>query len=160
MKKILVLLTMALLASSAVSQTGRVEPANSRDPIPGIGQMWAKYWDAKQLDKVIDLYAPDAEFLSSAGRISGKPAIEAFFRKVSGMVVSTKEKVRMVSHASSGDLAFESGDYSEDIVLKDRTNKEKGAYVIVLKRIGGRWLILQQVWTDETQPDPVVLKKK
>jgi len=56
-----------------------------------------------------------------------------------------------VATRRSGSLAYDSGDYTESLLdLADSSTVEaRGSYVMIFGRdAGGRWLILEQAWTD------------
>jgi hypothetical protein len=62
---------------------------------------------------------------------------------------SAKIFMRSVDGASSGDLAYDSGDYSE-LITPVAANANKiathGGWLIVARRIGGHWRIAEQFW--------------
>ena len=111
---------------------------------------WAQELHDKQLDQIIALYAPDAAFLSpNGGRFTGPTEIRGLFRTIMDTVTSNITFHSIVTE-SSGELAFDSGDYSETLVpTKSGPDQHyKGDYLIVFRRQrDGRWLIVQQVWT-------------
>jgi ketosteroid isomerase-like protein len=104
----------------------------------------------KQLDQIIALYAPDGVFLSpSGGRFTGQAAIRGLFKNVMDTVTSELSLHSLVTE-NSGDLAYDSGDYSETLVpTKGGPNQHfQGDYLIVFRRQkDGKWLIVQHVWT-------------
>ena len=144
-----VVLAVASIALNASAQSERARGSAGDVSAANVAQIFAKNWDARHLDKVLALYAPDGEFLSEQGRISGHDALEKFFNQMAQMVQSSKMKVHTVSQSESGDLAYVSGDYSEELVLNDTPRKVHGTYVIVLKKIEGKWFIAQHIWADE-----------
>jgi uncharacterized protein (TIGR02246 family) len=111
---------------------------------------WAQELHDKELDKIIALYAPDAAFLApSGGRFTGQTAIRGLFKTIMDTVTSNITFHSIVTE-SSGDLAFDSGDYNETLVpTKSGPDQHyKGDYLIVFRRQkDGQWLIVQQVWT-------------
>jgi len=111
---------------------------------------WAQELHDKQLDQIIALYATDAAFLApSGGRFTGQTAIRGLFKTIMDTVTSNITFHSIVTE-SSGDLAFDSGDYSETLVpTKSGPDQHyKGDYLIVFRRQkDGHWLIVQQVWT-------------
>ena len=113
---------------------------------------WAEYWRQKELDKVVALYAPDAVFLTGTGdRFSGREAIRAIFKTAMEGHTSDLTPRSLVTEVS-GSLAYDSGDYLETIIPASGVARTelKGNYVIVFKRQpGGKWLIIEHVWTDK-----------
>jgi len=113
---------------------------------------WAEYWRQKQLDNVVDLYAPDAVFLTGTGdRFNGREAIRAIFKTAMEGHTSDLAPRSLVTEVS-GNLAYDSGYYLETIIPASGVAKTelKGNYVIVFKRQrSGKWLIIEHVWKDK-----------
>ena len=105
---------------------------------------------AKQLDQILTLYAPDASFLPpTSARFTGQAAIRGLFKSVMDAVTSNIT-LHSIATESSGDLAYDSGDFQETLVpTAGGPNQEmRGSYVMVLKRqADGQWRIVQHVWT-------------
>jgi ketosteroid isomerase-like protein len=124
--------------------------SNVADDLAKLRGQWAQDLHDKQLDKIIALYAADAAFLApSGGRFTGQTEIRGLFKTIMDTVTSNITFHSIVTE-SSGDLAFDSGDYSETLVpTKSGPDQHyKGDYLIVFRRQkDGAWLIVQQVWT-------------
>jgi len=137
------------LANSAASVTnsGVSDVANA---IAIIREQWVRELHDKQLDLIVAHYAPDAAFLSpSGGRFTGPAAIRGLFKNVMDTVSSNLTLHSMVTE-SSGDLAYDSGDYTETLVpMKGGPDQHfQGDYLMVFKRQkDGKWLIVQHTWT-------------
>jgi uncharacterized protein (TIGR02246 family) len=127
-------------------------PACAAPTPPDVAQLsqdWARDWQAKRLDDVMTLYAPDAVFVTGDGtRVTGTAAIRDFFASVL-KAYSAKIFMRSVDGGSSGDLAYDGGEYHELItpvapgVAKIATH---GGWLIVARRIDGHWRIAEQMW--------------
>jgi ketosteroid isomerase-like protein len=134
------------------SHATEAKPAapNVADDLAKLRGQWAQELHDKQLDQIIALYAPDAAFLApSGGRFTGQAEIRGLFKTIMDTVTSNITFHSIVTE-SSGDLAFDSGDYNETLVpTKSGPDQHyKGDYLIVFRRQkDGRWLIVQQVWT-------------
>jgi uncharacterized protein (TIGR02246 family) len=119
--------------------------------LSGVCGQWAEYWRLKQLDKIVSLYAADAVFLTGTGdRISGRTAIRLIFEKAMAAHTSDLMPRSLVTEVS-GNLAYDSGEYSETITAAGVAKTElKGNYLIVFKRQrNGKWLIIEHMWTDK-----------
>jgi ketosteroid isomerase-like protein len=136
-------------ANSAASDPNSVA-SDVTQQIAKLRGQWAQELHDKQLDQIIALYAPDAAFLAPSGRrFTGQTAIRGLFKTIMDTVTSNITFHSIVTE-SSGDLAFDSGDYSETLVpTKSGPDQHyKGDYLIVFRRQkDGKWLIVQQVWT-------------
>lgn len=130
-----------------------VSGSSTADEIARVRSQWADDLRNKRLEAITALYTPDAAFLSGdVGRVTGRPAIHDLCKKVMAAVTSD-----MVMHSvrteHSGNLAFDSGDYEETMTkASDGTSQNaKGSYLMVLRRQpDGKWLIVEQIWTDST----------
>jgi uncharacterized protein (TIGR02246 family) len=118
---------------------------------------WARDWEAKQLESVLSLYTDDAVFMDANGtRVTGRAALKKFFATVLQQY-SARPSLRSVKNGSSGDLGYDWGDYTETVVpVADPAHaiRTGGTYLVILRKISGRWLIAEQMWTGST-PVPV-----
>ena len=136
----------------ANSSNAGAKPAapSVKEEFAKLRRQWAQELHDKELDKIIALYAPDAAFLApSGGRFTGQDEIRGLFKTIMDTVTSNITFHSIVTE-SSGDLAFDSGDYSETLVpTKSGPDQHyKGDYLIVFRRQkDGQWRIVQQVWT-------------
>lgn len=64
-------------------------------PMAALGRAWIAAWNARDLERVLNLYADDCEMISdnipllgfdSSGTLRGKPAIRAYWGKALGML--------------------------------------------------------------------------
>jgi len=122
-----------------------------------VSQDWAREWQSKNLDAVLALYTPDAVFMGSDGsRVTGRPALKQFFATVLEQY-GAQPHLRSVDNFASGDLAYDWGDYSEivtPIANPAGAIETHGTYLVILRRIGERWKISEQMWTGD-KPVPV-----
>jgi uncharacterized protein (TIGR02246 family) len=138
-----------------------VLPANGHaigfNPLARPSESWAFDWENKNLEGVLALYTDDAVFMDADGsRVAGKPALRKFFASVLRQYTA-HPSLHSVAASSSGDLGYEWGDYTETIesVAKPITAiRTQGTYLVILRKVGGRWLIAEQMWTGNV-PVPV-----
>lgn len=148
---------MVIIIALAAACTVAVEkPEDFAREIRRVGMVretWETDWNAKRLDHVMTLYADDAVFLRpTSERTTGWSAIRSLFSKV-----LERNTPHIVLHSitieRSGNLAYDSGTYEETIISGGVTRATRGDYLLVLKRQAGRWLIVQQAWTDLGPPE-------
>ncbi len=132
--------------------------------VTAITQQWARAWNAKQLDATLDLYAPDASFLTAeGGRYTGLPAIRKLFQQ--GLDSADPSiTLHTLSSSVSSRLAYDSGEFTEVLTftgkarpLVDAGSKTpppgtklsvQGYYLIVYRRQqDGHWRIVQHMWS-------------
>lgn len=125
-------------------------PSSVAEELAKLREQWVQDLYDKQLDHIMAFYTPDAAFLSpSGGRFTGPAEIRGLFKNVMDTVASELTMHSIVTE-TSGDLAYDSGDYKETLVpTKGGPNQHfQGDYLIVFRRQkDGNWLIVQQVWT-------------
>ena len=118
-------------------------------------EAWVQDLPSKQLEPILEFYAPDAAFLQPDGeRIVGSAALRTLFQTIMATFNSDltlhSQKVE-----TSGDLAYDSGDFQETLtnIASGAKIESKGSYVIIYKRqANGAWQIVQHVWTGTPPP--------
>ncbi|MGB9029857.1 MAG: nuclear transport factor 2 family protein [Acidobacteriaceae bacterium] len=141
----LALLLLLALQASAPAPAGQ-------DPFAALRDQWAKDLHAKHIDDDLAQYAPDADFISDAGRTHGTAALRQLFETITATLDSdlafTSERVEI-----SGDLAYDSGTYKETLVTRatGKVQHMSGDYLTVYRRTRAAngnavWLIVEQVW--------------
>jgi uncharacterized protein (TIGR02246 family) len=135
--------------AASPDRTASAPASSASDAWMGTTERWATDWNAKRLEPLVAAYAPNAVFLTATGaRVSGQAQISELFKTVFG-AATTDLRVHAVSSGTSGDLAYESGDYEESIVSPAGRRELKGSYVTLLQRAeDGKWRIVHHVWTE------------
>lgn len=107
---------------------------------------WVHFLNAKQIDPLMSLYAPNAVFLQPTGaRINGAPTIRAMTQKI-----WTTLTPDITMHSLTTKIAYDEGEFQETLTSVSGGAKQQtqGQYLMILKRdMHGRWLIVEQVWT-------------
>jgi ketosteroid isomerase-like protein len=115
-----------------------------------IREAWVQDLRTKQLERILTFYAPNAAFLQPNGeRITGSAALRTLFQNI---MATFNSDLTLSSNNldTSGDLAYDSGDFEETLtnIASGAKISSKGSYVIIYKRqANGSWLIVQHVWT-------------
>jgi ketosteroid isomerase-like protein len=157
---VVVLCLLACLMSPILSSGSSAVPP----PVPPDDPTTLTHWSAKQLDATLNLYAPDAVFLTAeGGRVTGTPAIRKLFQQGLASADPTIT-FHTINSSTSADLAYDSGEYDETLVFTGKapalvaTDKPvppagtkmqfHGNYLIVFRhQPDGRWLIAQHMWS-------------
>ncbi len=130
-------------------------PSAARDvrgaAVSDVSEQWAGYWNAKNLNAIMTLYAPEPVFFPTVGR--GWEGTAAIRKSFAGLLATYDPRINLHSARSevSGSLAYDSGSYDEVVapVKGGKAIRASGNYLFVFKRAkGGRWKILEQTWTE------------
>jgi uncharacterized protein (TIGR02246 family) len=112
---------------------------------------WAAALHDKDIDKLVSLYSPEADFLTPGGnRMAGRTAIRTL---MVGALRTYDCSIQFVPHKSlvAAGQIVEQGDYTEQMIKNaDHTvHQVRGAYAMVLIRnANATWEIAMQMWTE------------
>jgi uncharacterized protein (TIGR02246 family) len=114
-------------------------------------QEWVLACNMRQLDELLDLYAPDALVLrANLPLLRGAAAIREFFFSAleSGLGEVALEPIRV---EVNGDLAHEVGRYSALVPgTAGKRREERGKYLWVFaKQSGGEWKLISECWCSD-----------
>jgi ketosteroid isomerase-like protein len=120
------------------------------DPFGKLRREWVQDLHEKRPEASTALYGPDGVFIQPDGtRVKGSAAIRSLYEKITSTFDSTlnfsSERVQI-----SGDLAYDSGTYTETLVTRARQKSAliKGSYLTIYRRSkDGHRKIIEQMWT-------------
>lgn len=133
----------------ALTGGGTHQASQTRDHLAALRTEWATNLHAKKLEAFVAMYTPDATFVGGGKRSTGRAAIYELTKSVMNTFTSDIE-LRSVKTEFSGELAYDSGEFSETLtsIANGTKTPARGYYLTIYKRSGGKWLIVQQVWSD------------
>jgi uncharacterized protein (TIGR02246 family) len=139
------LLLAAFLAPAAHAQAA---------PFEQLRQTWVTDLEARDLEASLALYTSDATFINPDGTHAATPAeIRQLFTFVYA-AIQAKIQLTSRSTSTSGDLAFDSGSYTETLTERGAQPGQgihhlSGDYLTIYHHdADGHWRIVQQAWTD------------
>jgi ketosteroid isomerase-like protein len=119
---------------------------------------WLRDFRQKDVDAAVAMYADDAAFLPPDGQaIVGRVAIRDLYRTVAA-TYNSELTLRSRRIESSGDLAYDSGDFSETLTTISNGTAQKfaGQYLMEFRRDPlGNWRIVEHVWTQVPEAHPL-----
>jgi ketosteroid isomerase-like protein len=121
--------------------------------VADLSQEWAGYWNARNLDGAIAMYAPEPVFLPTIGKAwDGTAAIR---RNFAGLLKNFDPHITLHSlkTGTSGTLGYDTGRYDEviDRVKGGAPIVARGHYLFVFQRQKrGGWKILEQSFSEDT----------
>lgn len=128
---------------------------STRTALAKIREAWVQDLRTKQLEPIMEFYAPDAVFLQPTGeRITGSAALRSLFETIMA-TFNSDLALHSLNFETSGDLAYDSGDFQETLTTVATGSKitTKGSYIIIFKhQQNGSWQIVQHVWTGTPPP--------
>jgi ketosteroid isomerase-like protein len=123
--------------------------------IAKIREAWVQNLRTKQLEPILKFYASDAVFLQPSGeRITGSAALRTLFQNIIA-TFNSDLTLRSRNLETSGDLAYDSGDFQETLTTIATGAKitSKGSYIMIFKRqADGSWQIIQHAWMGTPPP--------
>jgi uncharacterized protein (TIGR02246 family) len=148
------LLALSIAPDPTLAQAPAPPSSNVADEIARVRERFLAAVSEKDPDEIALLFAPDASIVSGgAPRVTDREAIRDFWEGIVTRFTSESTLAR-TRFASSGDLAYESGDFAETSVsLRDGKQRHvEGTYLMVFQRQPeGQWLILEQIWVARPQ---------
>jgi ketosteroid isomerase-like protein len=151
----LAFLALTTVLAPTFSSTAAAPQASTIVTLAQLREVWVHNLRTKQLEPILKFYAPDAVFLQPTGeRITGSAAIRTLFQNIMA-TFNSDLTLHSQNLETSGDLAYDSGDFQETLTTIATGAKivSKGSYVIIYKRQSrGTWQIVQHVWTGTPPP--------
>jgi ketosteroid isomerase-like protein len=147
--------TVPICLLLAIAGEAQDQNSNLLVTLAKIREAWVQDLRTKQLEPMLKFYAPDAVFLQPTGeRITGSAALRSLFQSIMA-TFNSDLTLHSQNLETSGDLAYDSGDFEETLttIATGAKISSKGSYVIIFKRQPrGSWKIVQQVWTGTPPP--------
>ncbi len=114
------------------------------------GDDWARHWNAKQLEKVVEIYAEDAVYLPPHhDAVHGRQAIREYLKgPLDHGATDLRFEVTYIKQ--SGDLAYDVGRYSMTVPQSDGSKRpDRGKYLAVWRREKGSWKLVADSWSSD-----------
>jgi ketosteroid isomerase-like protein len=136
------------LYAAAGMMTGEAQAAPSPSELSTI---WAADWSAKNLDAVMQLYAPNPVFLPTVG--ASWNGLSTIRKNCAGLQARFNPHIAVHSlwSTASGELAYDSGSYEETLVptAGGKAIHAMGNYIFIYqRRANGSWKIVEQTFTE------------
>jgi ketosteroid isomerase-like protein len=131
--------------------------ARAQDTPQRADVVWTKAMKANDLDAIVACYAPDAVmWMPDAPEARGREAIRGVYASYLDAYTVTDAALTDASYETSGDLTGSWGHFSLSLQPKKGGDPValKGRYVVVMKRIGGNWLLAADHASANPPPKP------
>ena len=140
----LLMISRCVLVAMLVSGALHAQGPSARAAVEAGNKQFSASLSKQDAAGVAALYTADAEaFPPNAGVVRGRAEIQKMWQSVmdSGIATATLTTAHV---ESSGDLAYETGAY--EMKTKDGKVADRGKYVVVWKRAGGKWMLHRDIW--------------
>ena len=138
------------IKSSARRRARTESRSSAARAIRGMGNEWARHWNAGDLDGVAAVYAKDAVYLPPHHEaVHGYEAIREYLKApLSHGISDLAFDVTYIKQ--QGPIAWDVGTYRMTIPQNEGSKREdRGKYLTVWRRIGERWLIAADAWSSD-----------
>ncbi|HTL05945.1 MAG TPA: nuclear transport factor 2 family protein [Gemmatimonadales bacterium] len=137
------------------------EQKAAEDAIRPLVDRFVLHYNSGHADSLAAFYAPDAHLMpANLPGVVGQAAIQKAFEQA----VQSKGTLKLVSEAitASGDLAVERGTFEETYTLPGTTTPmtDRGKYLVHWQRIGGKWLIVDDIANSDLPAQAPIPPKK
>ena len=143
---------MVLCASAVVAAAPAsvLAAENVRTAVEAGNKQFVDHFGKGDAAGVAALYTDDAQVLPPNGEpVTGQAGIQKFWQGV--MTSGVKgAKLTTVEAAAAADTAWEVGRY--ELSGADGKVLDGGKYVVVWKRVGGRWKLHRDIWNTSRPP--------
>lgn len=157
MKKLLLCFFVSASLIACTNQEKKTDMVKIKAEIVALEGKWNSYNNARDLNRLLELYADDAVQLpNNQPMLIGKAAIQkndevSFINRAKGQM----EIGQTVDVIGDENLVTEIGKATQT----DSTGKviSIGKYMIVWKKINGKYLIIREMWNDDLKPNQIGL---
>lgn len=145
---------LALTVSVSACATGANQQEFTRADADAIRQTAADLttaFNAKQVDKIVSLYADNSIFMPpNAPLMRGREPLQSFY---TGLIERGAANLELHPEEVNGHgpLAYESGSYS---LTLDKGGRDRGKYVRILRNTAGHWRTEKMIWSSDFPPVP------
>jgi ketosteroid isomerase-like protein len=142
---------LTLIAAGACSSAGEADQFTTQDAdtIRQRSGQLATAFNAKQMDRILELYADNSVFMPpNAPALRGREPLREFYQDLIGR--ATNLHLETEDLAGHGPLAYETGEYS--LVYEDGKVRDRGKYVFVWRKTNDTWRTEKTIWSSDLPP--------
>lgn len=132
-----------------LGSSARAQDAGVRAAIEAANKQFLTVFAKQDAAGLAAFYTTNGEaYPPNSNVVRGRAEIQKMWKSVidSGIAGATLTTTEV---ESSGDLAYESGTY--EMKTKDGKVADRGKYVVVWKRVAGKWMLHRDIW-NTSQP--------
>jgi uncharacterized protein (TIGR02246 family) len=137
---------LTLFALAACAPVATVNKQTEEAAIRAIGQDWQRAVVARDVDRIVSFFTPDAVIISSnAPLVSGTAAVRTTWTGIStapGLTLSwTPARIEITNPTT----AIERGSYADSYDGPSGRISDSGSYVLLWRKIDGQWRVAEDI---------------
>jgi ketosteroid isomerase-like protein len=142
------------VAAACASPKGEEFTTNDAATIRQRNQEFVGAFNAKDIPKVLDIYAENSVFMPpNMPIIRGKDALRNFYTDLMNQGAGNL-RLDVSDVAGHGPLAYQSGSYEIDYTPPKGTSRhDRGKYLFMLRNLGGTWRLQYTMWNSDLPPE-------
>mgnify|MGYP002352002222 FL=1 len=151
------LLLAAFSVLTACNRTPVIDIQAEAEVIKNIEEQWTAAIVAKDIDKIMDIFAPEAVIMNAnVPACSGFQAIresqESWFADTTILHESFKSAIDTIEVSASGDLAYVRGNSLLSISTPGGIVEETDKWITIYRKINGEWKAIVDIWNSDMPP--------
>ena len=152
---------IALAAAACGSPKGQEFTTQDAANIRQKNQQFVEAFNAKDIPKVLDLYAENSVFMPpNMPVIRGKDSLKNFYTDLLGQGASNL-RLDVTEVSGHGPIAYQSGPYELDYAAeKDTPRHDRGKYLFVLRNMSGTWRLQYTMWNSDLPAEDMLKPKE
>ena len=122
-------------------------------------QQFVDAFNAKQVARMLDLYAENSVFMPpNAPVIRGKASLKSFYDNLVNDEGATGLEMSVDEVAGHGPIAYQTGRYEMRFAAGEGTpRRDRGKFLMVLREMGGKWRYEYTMWSSDL-PQPTATR--
>lgn len=139
-------LALSVAAAGCGGPKGQEFTKTDAAAIRQVNQDLTTAFNAKDVDKVLSLYAENSTFMPpNAPLLRGKEPLKAYYSGMFGKGASIEMEPEEV--AGHGPIAYETGTYT--LQYPEDGRRDRGKYVRLLRNVSGSWRVEKTIWSSD-----------
>lgn len=157
MKKLMyftIIAAMMITACQPKSKKSSVDNQANADSIRMLEEQWSMAIKDKNVDKIVEFFAPDAVSMPAnkpinVGLDAIRKAEEFSFSDTTSIFNTYSSTIDKIEVSVSGDLAYVRGSDRVSQITKKGPAEEVGNWIDIWKKVDGKWKVVVSIWTTD-----------
>ncbi|NNF42161.1 MAG: nuclear transport factor 2 family protein [Phycisphaerales bacterium] len=140
MKPIVCFVALVLVAGCAATSSAR-----SGDAIRNRSNLWEAAYDARDVNRLVAMYADDARFMPPHAEATGRDGVRTVIGEM--MDAGFQLELETLEALTSGDVGYNVGWYT--LHTPDGQLEDRGKFIETWRRVNGVWVITNDIFNSD-----------